>query len=504
MRITLLRTVAALPLGAGLLTGCGMGGTDVPGELRVVVQSEPTSMNPVLAPHLDRRVLNAVFDPLVHVDEETHELTDQGLITSWSQETPTRWVLSVRPGVRFHDGETLTPESVAFTILENRDNPGSIQGAFYDVVESAVPRAASSVVVTTTEPYSPLPYLLATTSALPVEHYRSVGAEGFAMDPVGTGPFTLEALRSGQAVEVFRNEDYWRGTPPLERIRFSWSADGSARNNLLRSGEADFVFDLPPQFVESVGEADGYEVFTGESDYRLVLFFDATKAPFDDPVLREAVSKAINRDGLVKAVFQGTGAVASNQFIGDLLDEPRELQATYSVSEARRILRESGKAGTRITLGHTMGKSPGDSQVGPAVAGMLEEIGFEVEESGQEYGRFRELRDSGQFDAFIFETLPIFRHPDALASYYVGGGAAVQTCPEPKRYDALMATALAAVTPAEGDAAWAAVEELAVVEHKCLVPVTRSVQAYGLDEDVAGFVSTPVDVLPDYFLLSKG
>jgi peptide/nickel transport system substrate-binding protein len=459
-------------------------------------------MNPVTSPYLDRRVLNAIFDPLILVDKETQELTDRGLITAWEQEEPTTWVLTVRPGVKFHNGEALTPESVAFSIIENRDNPGSLQRSFFDVVKTAEPRGESQVVVTTSEPYSPLPSLLAATSALPVEAYKKAGAEGFAQEPIGTGPFRLESITTGQQVEVVRNDDYWRGTPKLERITFSWSVDASARKNLLVSGEADFVFDLPPQFVDSVTDTDGLKVVTGESDYRMILFLDATKAPFNDTMLREAVSKAIDRDGLVKAIFQGVGAVSSNQFIGDLLNEPIEIEATYSPDEARSILAESGKAGTEVILGYTMGKSPGDSQVGPAVAAMLKDIGFTVTESGQEYGRFRELRDSGQFHAFIFETLPIFRHPDALASYYVGTGASVQTCPEPEKYDALMAEAAAAATPRESDAAYAEIEALALEEHRCMVPVMRAVYSYGLTDDVAGFETAPVDVIPDYFLMS--
>lgn len=502
MRTTLLRVGAAVVLAVGALSGCSSGPEASPGELRVVVQSEPASMNPVVSPYLDRRILNAIFDPLILVDKGTQELTKDGLITDWEQQNPTTWVLTVRSGVTFHDGEALTPESVAFSITESRDNPASLQRSFYDVVKSAEPQGADKVVVATSEPYSPLPSLLAATSALPVDAYKAAGAEGFAKDPVGTGPFKLDEIRTGQGVDVVRNDDYWRGKPKLDRISFSWSADASARNNLLVSGDADFVFDLPPQYVDSVQKTDGYKVVTGESDYRMILFLDGTSAPFNDPKLREAVSKAVDRDGLVKAVFQGVGAVSSNQFVGDLLNKPMEIEPEYSPDEARSILEESGKAGTSVTLGYTMGKSPGDAQVGPAVAGMLKDVGFQVKESGQEYGRFRELRDSGQFDAFIFETLPVFRHPDALAGYYVGKGASVQTCPDPGAYDALMAEALAAKTPDASDKAYAAVEELAVAEQRCMVPVMRAVYSYGMDDAVRGFDSAPVDVIPDYFLMS--
>ena len=456
-------------------------------------------MNPVMAPYLDYRALNAIFDPLILLDDDSQELTQDGVVESWERVDETTWRFRVREGLAFHNGDALTAESVRFSILESRDNPSSIQRSFYDIVADAEV-VDGEVEVTTSQPYAALPALMSATAVLPEKYYQEVGAEGFATKPIGSGPYRFSSLSSGQSLTVSRNDDYWRGKPGFEGMVFTWNPDATARHNLLVSGDADFVYDLAPQFLESVAKTNGYKVVTGESGYRMLLFLDTNQGAFTDPALREAVSMAIDRDGVVNALFQGE-AVASNQFIGDLMNEPAELPAEFDVAGAKAALQASG-ASPRIVLGHTIGKSAGDSQLGPAVAGMLKEAGFDVQLQGEEYGRFRELRDAGSFDAFLFETLPIFRHPDALASYYVGSGAPVAMCPDAAEYDAMLTDALASSTPEESDAGFARIEKRAVEQDICMVPLYRTVYSYGLTEDIRGFNRGPVDVVPDYFLMS--
>jgi peptide/nickel transport system substrate-binding protein len=484
-----------------LTSACGVGSDSsqkTSHVLRVVLQNEPTSLNPTFSPFSDSRAWGGLFDSLVGYDRGTLKVDDQGLLPTWKQTAPTEWLFDVRKDVTFHDGEKFDAAAAAFTIKELRDNPKSILRSYYDIVADAVP-AGGQLKITTTQPYAALPQVLTTAYALPPKDYAEKGAEKFAQQPVGTGPFKLDAYRSGQELDVTRFDGYWRGKPKLDGITYTWNGEASSRYALLASGDVDLAIGMEPQDVKKLQSSDNLKVTSGESTYGLTIFLNTTKGPLANVKLREAVAKSIDRDGIVKSIFQGTGAVPSHYFIGDLLTKPFEVDVPMDVNAAKALVSQAG--GASLTFGYTSGKYPSDTTVGDAVSGMLKQVGFTVKQQAEEYGAWRELRDKGAFDLFMFEATPTFPHPDTYVSYFLGENASLKTCTNGADYDAYNQKALSADSVEASDEVYQQLETQVISEDYCYVPLTKSVYSYGMSDRVTGF-KAPRNASPDYFALS--
>ncbi|MFN7149967.1 MAG: ABC transporter substrate-binding protein [Microthrixaceae bacterium] len=474
------------------------GSESEPDTLRVVLQAEPTSLNPTFSPFSDSRAWGAIFDSLVGFDRQTLQPNKDGLLTEWEQTSPTEWIFDVRDGVTFHDGEEFNAEAAAFTIEELRDNPASILRGYYSIVKDAK-ATDGKLQITTVKPYLAMPTLLTNAYALPPEYYAKVKAEGFAKDPIGTGPYKLETYSSGSSIDVVKNDDYWRGEPKLDGIEFAWSAEASSRYALLASGDVDFAIDLLPQDVEKVKNDDSLKETSGETTYGLTLFLNTTKEPFDDVKLREAAAKTIDRDGIVKSLFDGTGATVSRALIGDILTEKYEVNVERDVDAAKALVSAAGKP--EIVFGYTSGKFPKDSVVGGAVSGALKDVGFNVKERAEEFGAYRELRDKNAFDAFMQEITPTYAHPDTYVRYWLGANASVKTCTNEADYDAYSEEALGAGTPEEAEEVYRKLEDQVIGEDYCYVPLTKTVYSYGMSDRVEGF-EAPRNASPEYWKLS--
>jgi len=497
------RTTAAAggALAVLLTSACGIGSTTEAASdstLRVVVQAEPTSLSPTYSFFGDARVWGGIFDTLVGYDRQTLAVNDEGLLPTWEQAGPTEWLFDVREGVTFHNGETFDAAAAAFTINELRDDPASILRTYYDVIAEAAPEG-DRLRITTTEAYGALPQMLTTAFAMPPEYYTEVGADDFAQKPVGTGPFELVSYTSGQGLEVARYDDYWRGPAELDGISYSWANEASSRYALLAGGDVDLALSIQPQDVESIEKSDDLEVETGPSTMGLTVFLDTTKGPMADVRLREAVAKAIDRDAIVKSIFQGSGALASTTFIGDLLDEPYEVDLAPDPEEAKRLVAEAGAAS--LVFGYTSGRYQYDTFVGDAVTGMLQDAGFTVRQRAEELGTYREMRTQGAFDIFMQEITPTFTHPDTYVGYFLGAKSALKSCTNDAEYDAFNHAALSAQTAAESEATYRQLEEQVLTEDYCYVPITRTVFSYGMSDRLQGF-EVPRTSVPDYYAMS--
>lgn len=484
------------------LTSCGMGssgGSESDSDtLRVVLQAEPTSLNPTFSPFSDSRAWGSIFDSLVGFDRQTLQPNEDGLLTGWEQTGPTEWTFDVREDVTFQNGETFDADAAAFTIKELRDNQASILRGYYSIVEDAQ-AVDGKLVITTVEPYLAMPTLLTNAYALPPEYYAEVTAEGFAKKPVGTGPYELKSYTSGSEITVAKYDDYWRGEPQLDDIEFTWSAEASSRYALLASGDVDFAIDLLPQDVEKIKSADDLKETSGATTYGLTLFLNTTKGPLRDVKLREAIAKTVDREGIVKSLFEGTGAEVSHALIGDILTEEYEVKVERDVDAASSLIAAAGNP--QIVFGYTSGKFPKDSVVGAAVSGSLEEAGLQVTQRAEEYGAYREQRDENAYDLFMQEITPTYAHPDTYVRYWLGADASVKSCTNEADYDAYSQEALSAATPEAAEEVYRKLEDQVIGEDYCYVPLTKTVYSYGMSDRVEGF-EAPRNASPEYWKLS--
>ena len=458
------------------------------GTLRVVVTAEPRSLNQAIDNNSSTLgVSKLVTDRLVSIDGDRSEPAP-GLVESWERVDDLTWTLALREGVSFTNGEPFNAEAAVFSILEVRDTPGAFS-AYVQTIEDAEATDEHTVTLTTTQPIAFVPEILTIIPAVPPEAYAATSPEDFGRAPIGTGPFVLDSWAPGQRMSFVRNEEYWGELALLDSVEVSWNAEPESRVALLETGEADIIKSVPPQLVERVESGEGLTIAPVDSLGVIVLQPNLDAPPFDDVRVRRAVAHAIDRDALVNTVFSGVGATAHDSVFAPSFDSGAvtpEGAPTYDPDAARALVEEVGDIGS-IELYWTIGRYVLDNQVGEALAGMLEDVGFSVERNAMEAGAYFELLLTDEMPGihlismgavFPHESYPInsFFLPDSVVTY----------CAQEELVDPTTEA-----LSLEGDERTAAYTEIArrlVVDDVCPIPMYIEVQNWGVSDSVEGFV----------------
>lgn len=261
-----------------------------------------------------------VFDPLITFSEEDYQPVPH-LAESWEATDDTTWVFRLREGVTFQDGNDvfaegegreLTAEDVVYSV--NRFLEVSTTFTLGDV-ESVRTLDRYSVEITTAAPdpfFVTDPNRLGRVMIVPREAIEQLGEEAFARNPVGSGAFELVSFTPDQSLEFTRNEDYWLPTN-LEGVEFVFVPDPTVQTIALESGDVDvipYIFNVDS--VAQLSENPDLTLIEGFGSYR-GIGFNVTTPPFDEPAVRDAISKAIDINGAVAAVIAPFGVRAYGQ-----------------------------------------------------------------------------------------------------------------------------------------------------------------------------------------------
>lgn len=466
--------------------------------LRYVKSDEPSTLNPVKASIGDASTWGSMFDRIIAIDDKLQPTAD-GLVTKWESTDANTWRFTVRDGIEFHNGERWDVDALKFSLEEYRDNESSVVKNYLAKIADVVVVDENTVDVISSSPNAAIPNVLSTLWALPPDYYTEKGEEEFARTPVGTGPFVFGSNKAGIAIEVTANEDYWRGRPKLDGLRFTWAPDESTRLALLQSGDADVVESIGVRSAAELKGSDEFEVSSVASLRSLNLFLNDARPPFDDPVLREAVVRAIDRQAIIDSVFEGTGATPTTGFLSPFnssITEPKDL---YDPDRARKLIASMQDVPT-IPLHFHVGRTISDGDVAELVAGMLENVGLKVERDPQEYSNLVTLIRSGTLSGmFDWSLIPAYPHPNSFASAFVSPTASIsKSCTSDPRLDALTTEGVAEVDLKASAALYSEMDRLVTSELFCIVPLYHEVRQWGVSTAVTSFTAR-ADTVPDWF-----
>ncbi|MDQ3896919.1 MAG: ABC transporter substrate-binding protein [Actinomycetota bacterium] len=286
-----------------------------PGVLRVGIE-RPQSLDPAQARTPgELLVADQLFDGLTTYDADTLSVQPALAVRWQASNDQRRWDFTLRPGATFANGRAITPADVKFTLdriaKKGSSSPAAAQleGVIGFRAVNVEGKGDSLAGVTTPlpdvvriefdQPMSSLPAVLGhpTFGIVPRE---SVTAEspGFAVEPVGSGPFMLQTRRDDLLHLVPS-----RGTPnvPLRAVDFYLEEDGAAGYDAFLAGRLDWT-SVPPDRVEQVAERQGPG---GSKPYLGELFygFNLKNPKFADARFRQAVVAAIDRDAIIRVVY---------------------------------------------------------------------------------------------------------------------------------------------------------------------------------------------------------
>jgi peptide/nickel transport system substrate-binding protein len=345
------------------LTGCQPAGSSWPDDVLVVGQvAEPRSLDPHVATSLnDFRILVNLYEGLVRFADGSLEI-EPALAVRWTvSHDGLSYRFELRRNVRFHDGTPFDAEAVKFNLDRLRDpsHPYSHTGPFplaffFDPIREVEVIDPHQVVLHLDEPFAPLLANLAYPTGLMVSPaaVRRYG-KAFGRNPVGTGPFRFAGWDPGRRVVIERNPDYHGRSPPLRTIVFRPLTDPMTRIAELMAGGVDLVAELAPDQVALLRSDPHYRVYEQVGPHLWFLILNLREAPFRDRRMRLAVNLAIDREGIVERILQGTAAVATGPVpaaFGWAHDAGLE-PFPHDPERARALVEEAGyDEGVEITL----------------------------------------------------------------------------------------------------------------------------------------------------------
>jgi peptide/nickel transport system substrate-binding protein len=257
--------------------------------------------------------------------------------------------VTLREGVRFHDGMPLTAHDVVFTYRTALDE--SYSGAWTEVrlnIASVDALDERTVRFTFPRPYAPFPaiftigiaprHLLQHVPGSELRDYRAYNVER----PIGAGPFKLVSWEAGQNVVLERFDDYFEGRPYLDRLTFRF-VNSSAAVLLLQTGEVDQI-PVPLTDVASVEALAGVTLVGVPRDAYDLIAWNLRNPLFEDRRVRQALTHALDRESMVAALLGGRGVVAhgptSPARVSAYTDDLPKY--AYDPERARALLAEAG------------------------------------------------------------------------------------------------------------------------------------------------------------------
>jgi peptide/nickel transport system substrate-binding protein len=258
------------------------------------------------------------------------------LASKVSNPTPTKYVYTLRPGLKFSDGSPVTAEDVVYSIQRNV-NPklGSQVQSYFGNVKKVAKTGPNEVTVTLTKLDPVYKYSLVYAPIIPKKFAQSkgkkLGSQGNGTW-VGTGPYMLKSF-TGDKIVLARNPYYWGKKPSTEQITFSWISDSQTLQLAVRSGQIDGTFNVALPDVEQWKSIPGIKLTSGPALRSWWLSFDVTQAPFSDIHVRKAFAHALNQKGIIASILHGYGQ-PSNAIVppgqwGGVLD-PAGRKALYA------------------------------------------------------------------------------------------------------------------------------------------------------------------------------
>jgi peptide/nickel transport system substrate-binding protein len=274
---------------------------------------EPTSLDPTQsAAQPENTVLANLCDSLVRL---TPQLTyAPGLATSWSQPNPTTWVYNIRQGVHFWNGQLLTANDVVYS-LERNITPSVASlwnDPFFTDVKSIKATGPYQVTVTLTQPDVVFNEMMATApGAIGEASYIQAKGKSYGTAKGGlmcTGPYEFQSWTPGSQLTIVRNPNYWDTSlePKVQKITFEFLTDPSTVTNGLLSGQIDGAYEVPISAVPTLKQSSVGKLYLGKSTEFAVLSFTTKAGPIRNPMIRQALSLALNRQAIASTVFDGT------------------------------------------------------------------------------------------------------------------------------------------------------------------------------------------------------
>jgi peptide/nickel transport system substrate-binding protein len=330
------------------------------GVLRVGLNSRDMG---VLHPHIatasgDTPVIDSVFSGLLSYASPKISVAaiQPDLAESWkASDDHKTYTFILRKGAKWHKGYgEVTSADVKYSLEWVRDNPQSTFKTLYANIASVDTPDAYTVVVSLKNPDPVFQLSVANWQGGYIICKKAVDEMGdkYKSQPIGSGPFQFDSYKPKESVTLAANPDYFRGKPKLSQVVFSYIPDDTSRRFAFVRQEVDMIQAPPSEdwLSEVVKATPGKPIVDLLGPTRMVsISMKSTVKPLDNPLVRQAIAYAINRDDYVQffgRVFIPVYSPTPPEYFGTVPKDkiPADLLYTYDPDKAKKLLAQAGFA----------------------------------------------------------------------------------------------------------------------------------------------------------------
>ncbi len=376
--------------------------------LTIALREDPDVLDPTLGSAFVSRVIYAAMcDKLIDLDEHLN-LVPQ-LATAWTWEDPTRLLLTLRPGVVFHDGEPFDAEAVKYKLTRDQTMKGSMRAGEINSISAIEVVSPLQVRLVLRAPNAPLLAQLADRAGIMISPKAAEAAgTAFGQNPVCAGPYQFESRAAQDSIVLRRFLRHWDAASyHFDRVVYRPMPNAAVRLANLQAGAVDLVEYILPTDLPAVQANPRLRAAVGEGLAYTGIAFNIANGPAADTPLgrdrrvRQAFEAAVDRAAANQVVYNGLFSItaqanseSSPMHVPAVAPPPRDL------ARARDLLRQAGVTlPVPVTL--TLPNSPDVQQAAEVIQAMAAEAGFDVKLQVMEFASALQAGYAGRFQAFM-------------------------------------------------------------------------------------------------------
>lgn len=423
------------------------------GDFTIAIPSDAVSMDPHGSNDVpSEQVRNEIYEGLVTQDENLEVVPL--LAEDWEEVDDTTWEFTLKEGVTFHDGSEFNAEVVKANIERLLDPAVASPRSFLlDVISEINVIDEYTVEFVLDYPFSPMlntlthgagnmiskelidaDYENALSEAnenITIEEFyelRQKGGEAYEevansitsdvgtlveREPVGTNYLQFESRDPGESTVLKKNEEYWDEVATIDTVTYKVVPEIGSRIAELETGASDFVLAVQSNNIDRIESNENLTLERNESVSFDYIGFNSSKEPFDDPLVRQAITHAFDKNAVLSGVYNNSGQRAIGPLAPGVLGYSDDIEGLeYDMDKAKELLEEAGHAdGFDITL-MVHDDNPERMDMAVFLQESLAELNINVNVEQLELGAFLDVTANGEHDMFVLGWFNFTGDPD--------------------------------------------------------------------------------------------
>ena len=411
------------------------------GDLVVSYPSDAGSLDPAgvndMASDQRRQV---IYEGLISLD---YNLEPEGLLAEdFKQVDDTTWHFTLKEGVKFHDGSSLTADAVKASIDRIKDPAMASSRAYiFDMIDEVNVIDDYTVEIKTGDTFAPLLSYLSHDGAgiiskqvidedyqnalneaeidMSLEEFYALREEGgekytdiakkvseytgtiVEEKPTGTGYMKFQSRSPGEKVVVERFDEYWDGPVNLDTVTFKIVTEDASRIAELESGQSQLIQGFDVGQVERLESNPNINVLPVYNISTEFVGMNTQKGPLKDKRVRQAIGHLIDKDSIMEGIYLNMGRTMKGAIQEEVLGYDENLEdLEYNPSKAKTLLKEAGyEDGFDLKL--LTNDVPDRVDIAVYLQEELKTVDINIEIEQLEWGTYLEAVSSGEQDLFI-------------------------------------------------------------------------------------------------------